>query len=271
MKKAFVFLIPVLFCVFSACGIPEEDYQSAIQEATAWQEKYDSASKENTSLQNNNSELQNELNEYESKNIGLQNELNEYKDNNSKLKSEIDDCKKNNSKLELEINNYKTEIDDLKDEIELLQFDIDLYKIVLGYDIYDKDKKPAQNDKTPGKTESEFSFVKVEVVNKYNLPENYDVHRYSSRVECDIKVTNSGTKSIRGIQGVLDIQDMFGKSIKSFSCDLTQQIIGPNQYHIYKGLGWDVNEFRNEDVKIYNSEYSTLLFVYTIKQILYSE
>jgi len=123
---------------------------------------------------------------------------------------------------------------------------------------------------TTEETTSEFYFINVEITNKYNLPKNYDARRYSDRVEFDIKVTNYGTKSIRGIQGVLDIQDMFGKSIKSLNCDLTQQTIGANQYHTYKGLGWDINQFKNEDTKIYNSDYDTLIFVYTVNQVIYS-
>lgn len=127
------------------------------------------------------------------------------------------------------------------------------------------------NDNAGSQTTTESTKVQIEVTNKYNLPINYDVNRYSPRVEFNFNISNQTNKSIKGIQGVLTIKDLFGEKIMALNCDFTGQTINVNTKVTFDGIGFDINQFMDHHVKVYNEEFEDLIFEYEVSKIVYSD
>lgn len=111
--------------------------------------------------------------------------------------------------------------------------------------------------------------VIVTVTNKVNLPQNANAGRYSDRVEFSFAITNNTEKSIKGIQGMVKISDLFEKQFLVIECDFTGNLIVPHGSISVDNLGIDINQFMDEHVKLYNTEFSDLKFEYEVTNIVY--
>jgi hypothetical protein len=109
----------------------------------------------------------------------------------------------------------------------------------------------------------------VEVTNKSNLPEDWDAGRFSPRVEFQFQITNETDRDIKGIQGTLVIQDMFGVEIMSMGCDFTGQIIPAQDSIVVSDLGIDINQFMDDHIKLHAEVYENLIFEYLVTSIVY--
>lgn len=112
--------------------------------------------------------------------------------------------------------------------------------------------------------------VVVTVIGKTNIEADIYSGRYSDRVAFQIQITNQTDKTIKGVQGILTINDLFGKRILSSNCDFTGQTILPGETVIYDDKGLEVNEFQDSHVKLYNENYDDLSFSYKINEIVYA-
>ena len=120
-------------------------------------------------------------------------------------------------------------------------------------------------------TQTSISSQEVEVIvtNKKSLPKNYSAGRYSARVEFEFTVKNNTDKDIKGVQGVLSINDLFGSTIEKIGCDFTGKTIPANGSADFGDLGIDINEFMDDDVKVYNEDFSDLQFSYEVTDVVY--
>ena len=112
--------------------------------------------------------------------------------------------------------------------------------------------------------------VKVNVVDKKNIPEDIYAGRFSPRVQLIIEVSNNSDKDIKGVSGVLTIKDLFGKHIISLTCNFTGKNIAVGSTVTYSNLGMDINEFMSSHTKLYSEKYSDLIFEYEVDSIVYS-
>ena len=113
--------------------------------------------------------------------------------------------------------------------------------------------------------------VVVTFTGKKNIQTDVRNGIYSDRVEFSIEVKNNTDSEIRGIQGVADIQDMFGISILKLNCDLVGETLLAGDVAYYNNLGIDVNQFIDSNVKVYTTDYNDLKFVYTVNQIVFAD
>lgn len=111
--------------------------------------------------------------------------------------------------------------------------------------------------------------IVVKVINKRNLNVNTALGRYSPRVDFDFRISNFTGKDVRGVQGTLEVKDMFGKKIKSLKCDFVKDIIPVSKYIQVYDIGMDINRFIDSDVKLFNETYNNLIFTYTVTKIAY--
>ena len=149
---------------------------------------------------------------------------------------------------------YNTDFLDLKFEYEVTNI------------VYDD----GSSMKEQSSTESmESQKVTVNVIDKQNLDINYNAGRYSPRVEFSFEVYNNTSKDIKGVQGVLTIKDLFGVDIMSSGLDFTGQTIGANGSITVSGMGMDINQFMDDHVKIYNTNFEDLNFEYKVTSIVY--
>lgn len=111
--------------------------------------------------------------------------------------------------------------------------------------------------------------VVVTVTGKNNIPEDIYNGRYSPFIEFTFNLRNTTNKDIKGVDGILTINDLFGKKILSMRCDFTGQIIPANSSIVVTGTGLEVNEFMDTHVKLYNENLNDLQFEYSIDTIVY--
>ncbi|MCI8417573.1 MAG: hypothetical protein HFI33_08815 [Lachnospiraceae bacterium] len=111
----------------------------------------------------------------------------------------------------------------------------------------------------------------VSVLDKQSLDVDFNVSRYSPRVNFTFQVFNNTSKNIKGVQGVLTIKDLFGVDIMSGNLDFTGETIPANYYVIFRDLGLDINKFMDEHVKVYTTDFSDLKFEYNVTSIVYTD
>ena len=113
--------------------------------------------------------------------------------------------------------------------------------------------------------------VVVTVTGKTNIEADIYSGRYSDRVAFEIQITNQTDKTIKGVQGVHTVDDLFGKKIMSSNCDFTGQKIPAGESVTFTDKYLEINEYDKNKVKIYNEEYADLLFNYEVTDIVYDE
>ena len=116
-----------------------------------------------------------------------------------------------------------------------------------------------------------YQYIKVVCTDKGQLPENLDKWRFSNYVTFVFELTNNSEKAIKGVQGVLHINDLFGASIMDVGCDFTGHTIQPGETYTNKDLTYEVNEFMDTDMKLYNEDYSDLNFEYEPTTIVFTD
>ena len=116
-----------------------------------------------------------------------------------------------------------------------------------------------------------YDEVSIKVTDKTNIPEDIYNGRYSNRVEFDFSINNKCKKTIKGIEGVLIVKDLFGDEIIRINCDFTGKTISPNNSVSYTDLGIDINQFNDSHISIYNEKYADLNFEYVVETIVFSD
>lgn len=113
--------------------------------------------------------------------------------------------------------------------------------------------------------------VIVTVREKRSLDIDYDEYRFSPRVDFSFEVYNNTDKDIKGVQGELHIKDIFGVEFVNGYMDFVGQTIKAKESEIYEYLGYDLNRFVEEDMKLFNTDYDDLIFEYKVTSIVYED
>ncbi len=116
--------------------------------------------------------------------------------------------------------------------------------------------------------EQENFGITVEVLGKTNIPQDIHNYQFSDMVMFSIMVTNLSRDTIRGVEGVLNVSDIFGKQFLSIECDITGIEVVPNSRVTINELGMDVNQFIDNQVKLYTTDFEDLQFEYVISQVV---
>lgn len=114
-------------------------------------------------------------------------------------------------------------------------------------------------------------YAKIVVSDKSVTPKDSSNWIFANYVNFVFEITNNSDKSIKGIEGSLIINDLFGKKIIEINCDFTGNIIAPGEVYIKKGLVYECNQFNDDDMKLFNTQYSDLSFIYNISNIVYED
>lgn len=117
----------------------------------------------------------------------------------------------------------------------------------------------------------EVEDVTVEVTDKTVTPKNIDQFIYSNYANFEFLITNNTEEDIKGIQGELNIKDLFGVDIITVGCDFTGRTIAAGSSITVDDLSLECNEFIDSNVKLYNEDYEDLQFTYIIKQIVFED
>lgn len=119
------------------------------------------------------------------------------------------------------------------------------------------------------KNKSEM-YVKVKVTSKTVTPKNSDNWIFSNYVNFVFKITNNSNKAIKGVEGTLIVYDLFDKEIIQMGCDFTGNTIASGKTITEDDLSYECNEFIDEDMKLFNTDYKDLKFKYEVESIVFS-
>lgn len=167
------------------------------------------------------------------------------------------------SDLQKQIAELESENEDLKSQIEessKQSADIETESISESHETVNNEKS---NDK--------FSDIRVQIIDKVNHEKDIHNGQYTPFVELVYQVTNNTDKEIKGIQGVLHINDMFDENILNMNFDLTSKSVPANQSITVNNFGLDINEFLDEHTKLYNTDYDKLIFKYEFSKVIFSD
>ena len=92
-------------------------------------------------------------------------------------------------------------------------------------------------------------YVKVVVEDKSETPmdsSNWIFNNYANFV---FLITNNSDKTVVGVEGVLTVNDLFGKKILSMGCDFTGNTIDPGASYRESELSYECNQFIDDDMK----------------------
>ncbi|MEY8338196.1 hypothetical protein AALB16_09250 [Lachnospiraceae bacterium 62-35] len=109
------------------------------------------------------------------------------------------------------------------------------------------------------------------VEDKINYEKDTGAWRFRPFVELVCKIENMTDKDIKGIEGGLIVNDLFGKQIITIGWDITGEDIPANGFIRQKDYGIEINEFIDTHMKLYNTDYDDLRFEYKVKQIVYTD
>lgn len=166
--------------------------------------------------------------------------------------------------LGMDINQFMdTHLKLYNEAYEDLKFQYDVSNVVFA-----DAQNPEDSAAEPSLSEQKAA---VTVTGKTSMPEDYDAGRYSPWVSLAFDVSNLSSKDIKGIQGVLMIKDMFGADILSSQCDFTGKTIPAGDSVSFDDLGFDINEFMDEHIKLYNENFEDLIFEYQMTSIVYTD
>lgn len=160
---------------------------------------------------------------------------------------------------------------------ESIDLDSQIYGIDEGAEIKESTIKEGDNDtprkkeKTVENNERKLNDVIVEVTGKTSKPADINNWEYEDWVGFTLSVSNNTDKVIKGIQGTLEINDIFGEKIMRLNADLLGITINQGETVVIDDMGYGVNPFINEDVLIYELEYEDLKFNYIIKKIAFED
>ncbi len=113
--------------------------------------------------------------------------------------------------------------------------------------------------------------VVLTVEDKINYEKDTSAWRFTPFVELVCKIENMTDKDIKGIEGELTINDLFGKQIIIINWDLTGETIPANDSITQRDYGLEINQFMDTHMKLYNTDYDDLKFEYKVKQIVYTD
>ena len=118
---------------------------------------------------------------------------------------------------------------------------------------------------------SEKDNIIVTASDKINYAQDVSNGRYQDFVEIVTTVQNNTDKDIKGIQGIYHIKDMFGEKIIDANFDITSEIIPVGQTVTINDYGFNINSFMEEQKKLFDTAYDSLIFEYEITQIIFTD
>ena len=102
------------------------------------------------------------------------------------------------------------------------------------------------------------------------LPKNYDVGRYSERLDFTYAVMNKTDKAISGIKGVTVFTDQFGTEITKMNLSMDEDVPAKATRTI-AGYGKDINQFDDDDRKLSNTPFSKMKVTFVTEMIVFAD
>lgn len=113
--------------------------------------------------------------------------------------------------------------------------------------------------------------IVLTVENKINHEKDTSAWKFRPFVELVCKIENKTDRDIKGVEGELTINDLFGKKIITLEWDVTGEDIPANGSITQKDYGLEINKFMDTHMQLYNTDYDDLQFEYKVISIVYTD
>ncbi len=107
-------------------------------------------------------------------------------------------------------------------------------------------------------------ILTVALVNKRNVMQEYG-RRF---VNLDMAYENKGNKDIQGVKGVLRVTDIFGDKILNVRWSYDKGIKA-GKTATEKNVGIDINQFKDDDMKLWNTDFDKLKSSFDVQTIIF--
>ena len=107
-------------------------------------------------------------------------------------------------------------------------------------------------------------ILTVALVNKRNVMQEYG-RRF---VNLDMAYENKGNKDIQGVKGVLRVTDIFGDKILNVRWSYDKGIKA-GKTATEKNVGIDINQFKEDDMKLWNTDFDKLKSSFDVQTIIF--
>lgn len=135
---------------------------------------------------------------------------------------------------------------------------------------FEKAKKEAEEKAAKEKLEKELAgYLTVGVESKESHPKDIYAGIYSPYVTMKVLVVNNSQKNIRGYKGYFTVKNIFNETIMKSGYHNDDGIKAAEKTSI--NLSKDINQFMDEDKKLYNTELSKLKFEWTTTAIIFDD
>ena len=165
------------------------------------------------------------------------------------LAAQVESLQKENADLSAELSSLKADKEEAEQKLSAIEESLAAAE---------KEKEIQEGD------------VTVALISKSSIPKDSSKWIFSNYCVMGFEVTNHTDKDIQGVQGILKSNDLFGEEILSAGCDFVGDTI-PAHQSISVELQFEVNEFMNDHMKLYNTEFKDLKCEYTVTKIVFTD
>ena len=124
---------------------------------------------------------------------------------------------------------------------------------------------------TPTSTPTLIQIDKFKDISVVVLGKNIQKGDYSEFILFPYRVTNNSEKNIKGIEGIMHIYDMFGKSIMDIQWDITNGVIEAHNSMTVNDSGLEYNQFMDTHQKVYATAFEDLVFKYEFITVMFTD
>lgn len=110
----------------------------------------------------------------------------------------------------------------------------------------------------------------VAVTSMSQVPTNVNAGRYSDYIAFEMEYENKGEKAIRAFTGVVTFSDLFDRPIKKLQLTYDSPI-APGQKVIDKEKSFKVNQFMDDDKKLYDSMLENLHITFIGQSLIFED
>jgi hypothetical protein len=110
----------------------------------------------------------------------------------------------------------------------------------------------------------------VQLLDKSVTAKDTDKGIYSDIIRLTYSYTNNTQKDIKGFEGNCTFNDMFGNKIETVGLEVTQNIPAKSTVND-NNKGIEVNQFKDDDEKLKDTDYKNLKMIFTITKVIFTD
>lgn len=126
--------------------------------------------------------------------------------------------------------------------------------------------KKRVEEERKAKQEEFGKLLSVALINKKNTVQEYN----QKFVNFELAFENKSDKDIQGVKGILRITDIFDDTIQNIRWSFDNGVKS-KQTFVERGAGLDINQFKDEHMKLWNTDFEKLKSTFEVQTIIFAD